>query len=387
MTEHPRYLTEQLITYIGNKRALLSFISAALNRIRCELGKEKLDCLDVFSGSGIVSRLMKSYSSFIAANDREIYVKIIGDCYLSSPSESEKKILHEIHLDLCKSVNQALRTLELNGAFKSAGFISKLYAPKDDACILPDERCFYTPRNAAYIDLMRQKIEKIVPAALKHFFIAPLLSEASVHANTGGIFKGFYKNSSTGIGQFGGTGRNALTRICGNIELPFPVFSAFCSPAKTFCADANALVHSAELYEGLKDAVFDAAYIDPPYNQHPYGSNYFMLNLIAAYRAPDTALISRTSGIPHDWNRSVYNKKRAAADAFEDLIAAVRARYAVVSFNSEGFIPRRQMEAILSRYGTLSVFECRYNTFRASRNLRERSKYVKEYLYILKKMK
>ena len=90
---------------------------------------------------------------------------------------------------------------------------------------------------------------------------------------------------------------------------------------------------------------------------------------------------------PHDWNRSVYNKKRAAADAFEDLIAAVRARYAVVSFNSEGFIPRRQMEAILSRYGTLSVFECRYNTFRASRNLRERSKYVKEYLYILKKMK
>ena len=123
MTEHPRYLTEQLITYIGNKRALLSFISAALNRIRCELGKEKLDCLDVFSGSGIVSRLMKSYSSFIAANDREIYAKIIGDCYLSSPSESEKKILHEIHLDLCESVNQALRTLELNGAFKSAGFI------------------------------------------------------------------------------------------------------------------------------------------------------------------------------------------------------------------------------------------------------------------------
>ncbi|MDR0684304.1 MAG: DNA adenine methylase [Spirochaetaceae bacterium] len=24
----------------------------------------------------------------------------------------------------------------------------------------------------------------------------------------------------------------------------------------------------------------DLAYLDPPYNQHPYGSNYFMLNLI-----------------------------------------------------------------------------------------------------------
>ena len=24
----------------------------------------------------------------------------------------------------------------------------------------------------------------------------------------------------------------------------------------------------------------DLAYFDPPYNQHPYGSNYFMLNII-----------------------------------------------------------------------------------------------------------
>jgi len=385
MTERPEYLTSQLITYLGNKRSLLSFISEALDFVRRGLAKEKLDCLDVFSGSGIVSRLMKSHSSFIAANDRELYAKIINDCYLASPSEAEKKLLQALHLDLCERVNQDLRTLERNRAFKSAGFISKLYAPEDDERILQNERCFYTPRNAAYIDLMRQTIEKTVPPSLKHFFIAPLLAEASVHANTGGIFKGFYKNSLTGIGQFGGTGRNALARICGNIDLPFPVFSAFFCPAKTFCADANALVHSAALYEGREDAVFDIAYIDPPYNQHPYGSNYFMLNLIAAYCEPDTAHISPASGIPHDWNRSVYNKKRAAADAFEDLIAAVRTRYAVISFNSEGFIPRTRMESILSRYGTLTVFECRYNTFRASRNLRARNAYVKEYFYVLKK--
>ncbi|MGP1458767.1 MAG: DNA adenine methylase [Treponema sp.] len=385
MTERPEYLSSQLITYIGNKRALLSFITGALDFVQGKLCKEKLTCLDVFSGSGIVSRLMKSHSSFIAANDRELYAKIIGDCYLSSPSESEKKRLREIHRDLCDSVNRDLRILELNKAFKSAGFISKLYAPKDGERILPNERCFYTPRNAAYIDLMRQKIEKTAPAPLKSFFIAPLLSEASVHANTGGVFKGFYKNSKTGIGQFGGTGRNALTRICGNIELPFPVFSAFTSAAKTFCEDANALVHSASLYEGLENAAFDVAYIDPPYNQHPYGSNYFMLNLITAYREPDNAHISPASGIPRGWNRSDYNKKRLSAGAFEDLIAALRARYAVVSFNSEGFIPRQEMEALLSRYGTLTVFECRYNAFRASRNLRARSKYVKEYLYVLKK--
>ena len=30
----------------------------------------------------------------------------------------------------------------------------------------------------------------------------------------------------------------------------------------------------------------DLVYLDPPYNQHPYGSNYFMLNLLVDYRAP-----------------------------------------------------------------------------------------------------
>ena len=33
-------------------------------------------------------------------------------------------------------------------------------------------------------------------------------------------------------------------------------------------------------------ADLDLAYFDPPYNQHPYGSNYFMLNLLVHYRRP-----------------------------------------------------------------------------------------------------
>ncbi|WP_436404851.1 DNA adenine methylase [Campylobacter jejuni] len=32
---------------------------------------------------------------------------------------------------------------------------------------------------------------------------------------------------------------------------------------------------------------FDVVYLDPPYNQHPYSSNYFMLNLIANYKKPE----------------------------------------------------------------------------------------------------
>ena len=48
------------------------------------------------------------------------------------------------------------------------------------------------------------------------------LSEASVHANTSGVFKGFYKDWTTGIGKFGGSNGDALLRIKGRIELDVP---------------------------------------------------------------------------------------------------------------------------------------------------------------------
>jgi adenine-specific DNA-methyltransferase len=41
------------------------------------------------------------------------------------------------------------------------GFISELYAPKDDKNIKADERVFYTSRNAMYIDTVRQIIGKL----------------------------------------------------------------------------------------------------------------------------------------------------------------------------------------------------------------------------------
>ena len=40
---------------------------------------------------------------------------------------------------------------------------------------------------------------------------------------------------------------------------------------------------------------FDVAYFDPPYNQHPYGSNYFMLNLLVNYEEPTRSASSNHS--------------------------------------------------------------------------------------------
>jgi adenine-specific DNA-methyltransferase len=385
MTENTQYLTEQLITYIGNKRSLLPFIKQGVEIVQKELNKEFLHCFDVFSGSGIVSRFLKSYASSITTNDLETYAKIISSCYLSNKSSINFDELEKIHSELVKSTTNEISTYELNNT--CPGFVSELYAPKDEDNVQFGELCFYTPYNAKYIDIMRQKITDEVPAELQKFFIAPLLSEVSVHANTAGIFKGFYKNSRTGKGQFGGNGKNALERIKGKIELPLPIFSNFECPSYIFQEDANTLILDEMLYNHLPEKEFDLAYIDPPYNQHPYGSNYFMLNLIANYQRPDCEKISRVSGIPKDWNRSSFNRKRDAAESFTNLVSSLRAKYLMVSFNSEGYISKNEMINILEKVGTVTVLDISYNAFKGSRNLKNRDIYVSEYLFIVKKHK
>lgn len=383
MPENPDFLTEQLITYIGNKRALLPFIGEGISFVMKKLGKNKLSCLDVFSGSGVVSRFLKQYSSILCVNDLELYSKIINECYLSNKSQVNQNELKEIHSDLIEWVNCKVRNFCDFG--NVPGFVSELYAPKEIFSIKKGERCFYTPKNALFIDFARQRINNSVAENLQKYFIAPLLSQASVHANTAGIFKGFYKNSKTGIGQFGGNGKNALSRIQGEIVLPYPVFSEYECPFYVFNMDANRLAVSPELYEKVSGGCFDLVYMDPPYNQHPYGSNYFMLNLIASYERPDTEKISSISGIPKNWNRSFYNKKRYVAGVFEELVCNLKARFLLISFNSEGFISRQEMEQLLGRYGSVTVLESKYNAFRGSRNLSGRNIHVQEFLFILEK--
>ena len=95
--------------------------------------------------------------------------------------------------------------------------------------------------------------------------------------------------------------------------------------------------------------------------------------------------ISRVSGIPKDWNRSAYNKKNKVMEVFAQLVKEVKAKYLLVSFNSEGFISKDEMIDLLSSCGKVQVLESEYNTFRGSRNLSGRDIHVKEYLFLVKK--
>ena len=85
--EYPAYLSEQLITYLGNKRSLIGSIEKVVQKVSKNLGKERLSTCDVFSGSGVVSRMLKKYSHEIHANDFESYAALVSRAYLTNKNE------------------------------------------------------------------------------------------------------------------------------------------------------------------------------------------------------------------------------------------------------------------------------------------------------------
>jgi len=364
--ENKDYLKTQLITYIGNKRKLLNFIENSIFNIKIKMNRDKLVMFDGFAGSGIVSRMMKQHSSKLISNDFEKYSYIINKSYLTNKNDIDYSYIQ----DKVKYLNENKFTNRYG-----VGIIEKYYAPNETHNIQIDERCFYTNENAKIIDNIRRLIDDEIDDEYKDIMISLLLWKASVHNNTSGVFKGFYKSTKAKKGQFGGNAKNALKRIMGEISLENIVLSNYDCDCVVYQEDTNKLIYN------LTD--IDITYYDPPYNQHPYGSNYHMLNTIYNYIEPKN--ISKVAGIPTDWNRSSYNKSAAAKNSLKDLIKNTNSKYILLSYNNEGFISSDEIENILSKYGDVSLKKQDYNTFRGSRNLRKRNLKVQEMLWILEK--
>lgn len=359
-----KYLTDNLITYIGNKRKLLNFLDSGFQKVITKLNKDKITALDGFSGSGVVARLLKNYCSTLYVNDLELYSYIINKCYLSNISEEDYK-------SIVQTIDE-LNNIQDDVLYE--GFITKNYAPNNDDDIKEGERVFYTHKNALLIDTIKKTIFNTIASDQRHFYLAPLLVQASIHTNTSGVFKGFHKKD--GIGHFGGKAENCLERIKSDIKLNYPTFLNNGCDVKISQKDINKLIK--ELPE------VDIVYYDPPYNQHPYGSNYFMLNIIANENE-NADIQDGVSGIIKDWNKSNYNKRNEAIKSMDDLIKNTNAKYILISYNNEGIIPMDVFESLLKKYGSIELLKQEYNTYRGSRNLNNRSKKVEELLWILEK--
>ena len=364
--DNKAFTFQSMLTCIGNKRKLVKNIEEIVNNdILPILNKDKINILDGFAGSSVISRSLSQYSENMYSNDLECYAYTMADCFLKTPDNEKKlRIIHHI--------NQ-MNNLAENGPYIE-GIITQNYSPQDTHNINEGERCFYTHENALIIDTLRKYITDNVEQELFNYCITPLLIKASIQTNTAGVFKGFYKNKS-GIGTFGGSKENALSRITKNIKLDIPVWSNNAFTANVYQKNIN------DLIQEIPDNI-DLTYYDPPYNQHPYSSNYFMLNLIIKNEMPDK--ISKVSGIPQDWMRSDYNYKAKAIHSMTKLIddTMKKSKYILLSYNNEGIIPVDEWDNIFKDY-TVKKYEIKYDTFKGSRNLKNRSNKVIEIMYLI----
>lgn len=365
------FLTEQIIAYIGNKRKLLKLIYKAIETTGIDI-KPGIKFLDVFSGSGVVSRFAKMLNFEVFTNDWETYSKVINSAYLTINkrdigslfgSESKfKKLLEKIN-NLPEPEEEQ--------------YIAKYYAPKEDdinKVNYKTERLFYTRKNALTIDKIRNFIEKNYPSSsksddvkkIRNLLIAQLVYESATHTNTSGVFKACHK-------EFGGHGKDALTRILTPIALHEPVLIDSDYECHVFQQDANKLV---EELEGI-----DIAYLDPPYNQHQYGSNYHMLNTIAKWDKIPVPLemnakgeLKEKAGIRHDWvnTRSPYCYRTEAEIAFKDLINKLDAHYILISYSTDGIIPFDTMREICMSKGKTTIVTNEYTTYRGGKQSNQR---------------
>ena len=360
------FVYQTMLTCIGNKRKLVSHIRDIVDEVRTILSKDKLNIVDGFAGSSVVSRELSYLSDNLYTNDMELYSYLMAYCYLVYPTDHQKeRISQHIH---------RMNEIAENGPYHE-GIISKLYAPKDTKNIKEGERCFYTRENALIIDTLRKYISEHIETELVNYCLVPLLNKASINTNTAGVFKGFYKKGA--IGCFGGKGENALSRITKAIRLDIPIWNPSTYKAFPSNKDINVLVN--ELPNDI-----DIMYLDPPYNQHPYGSNYFMLNIIAKNEEPIE--ISTISGIPTDWTKSNYNKHRTAVLSMGKLMAdgLAKSTYILISYNNEGIITEGDWKTLFEPYN-VKKYEIKYDTYKGSRNLKERSAKVIETMYLVSK--
>ena len=346
------YVFNQLIPYIGNKRKLLGLIAQSLRHTR---RNESPVFLDLFAGSGVVSRLAKTLGYRAIANDWEPYGRVINQCYIACNAAPQ----------FARVGGYANAIETLNRLPPRVDWVTEHLCPRDDVNYdVRVDRMFYMRKNGMRIDAIRRQVlewrsEGLVDQTEEDCLLAPLLYQACYTSNTSGVFKGFHNG-------WGGQTKTALYRIAGDLTLAPAAFFDNGMSNQVLREDAQ---KAAEI---LSNEEVNVAYLDPPYNQHPYGSNYHVLNSIALWDKPK---ISRTitrgtkSAIRLDWRterRSAYNHADEAGRAYRRLIRTLNAHFILTSYSTDGTIRLEDMLAANVERGHVRIEMEGYKRYRVS---------------------
>ena len=101
---------------------------------------------------------------------------------------------------------------------------------------------------------------------------------------------------------------------------------------------------------------FDLAYLDPPYNQHRYESNYHIWETIVAWDAPEHYGVACKRADTRTTARSPFNARRTRCPAsLAAVVRDVQARVVVLSYNDESWVTLDELVEMCRARGHVEV--------------------------------
>ena len=295
-----------MIKYLGSKRRLVPVLSQLL------VGTGAATALDLFTGTTRVARAFKQEGAEVTAVDTARYSEVFGRCYLEVDAAS---------IDV-EAVGDAID--HLNGLAGSAGYFTETFSRSAR---------FFQPHNAERIDVIRDEIELEFSGSWMHpILLTSLILAADKVDSTTGVQMAYVKKWAP--------------RSYKPMELRLPELIA--GTGRTIRGDALEL--ATEL------GPFDLAYLDPPYNQHRYFTNYHIWETLVAWDQPEHyGVACKRVDSRDEGTKSIFNKKREMPDALGRVIDAVDARVVVLSYNDESWIELESLVEMMKCRGEVRV--------------------------------
>jgi adenine-specific DNA-methyltransferase len=296
-----------VIKYIGSKRRLVPVLGA----IATVAGARR--ALDLFTGTTRVAQELKRRGAHVTAVDTARYAEVFAQTYVALDGETADVVAIEAAL-----TDLAARP-DVDGYFT------------DTFCL---RSRFVQPFNGRRVDAIRGAIE----SDYRDSWMYPVLLTSLIEATD-------RVDSTTGVQM--AYVKQWADRSFRPLELRVPELVA--GPGAARRADAADVVTTL--------GSFDLAYLDPPYNQHRYFTNYHVWETLVAWDAPEHyGIACKRIDARDPSTKSVFNDRRAMPDALARVIREVDAELVVVSYNNESWIAIDDLEAACrARGGTVAT--------------------------------
>ncbi len=291
-----------MIKYLGSKRRLVPVLS----RICAASGART--ALDLFTGTTRVAQAFKAQGVHVTAVDTARYAHVFAQCYIEADAAA---------VDM-PALTAAIA--HLNGLPGRPGYVHATFSK---------EARFFQPFNAARIDAARDAIDReYAGSPLYPILLTSLIEAADRVDSTTGVQMAYVK-------QWAPRSANPLT-----LRVP----ELLPGPGRAVLGDALNLAP--------KLGSFDLAYLDPPYNQHRYFTNYHVWETLVAWDAPEPYGIARKRVDARDpATRSAFNSKRTMPDALRQVVSSVDCELLVLSYNDESWLGVDELEALCEGRG------------------------------------